>query len=74
MNKHQTGEIPSIGRIVHYVFNGQCHAAMVIDDHGDGDTITLKVMFRDGHESTLTNIPYNGDRAPYTWHWPERVP
>lgn len=61
---------PSIGRIVHFQFDGLAHAALVIGINED-ETVDLQVFYRDGETEHVTNIP-QGDVSE-TWNWPPRA-
>jgi hypothetical protein len=68
-------QVPSVGRVVHWVSSERKHFAAVITDpdwHGGG-------------EQSLTILPpqsapfweiaaYSEEPKPATWHWPEFVP
>lgn len=77
---------PSVGRIVHYVsygtpggeYTSQCRAA-VITEVGDPEAtepelmdVGLAVLNPEGMFFNR-EVPYGGDRAGGSWHWPERV-
>jgi hypothetical protein len=78
-----------VGRIVHFVVNGKCYAAMIVDDQGGGGTsgiCVLKVSPRPssvlaGHPLAVVAAAdyhvvaqYNADGdIDGYWHFPERV-
>jgi len=73
-------DTPSVGRIVHYVAYGApggefpagvCRAAIIPEVHVvDGASVCVLnptgLFFN-------RNIPYDADKKPGTWHWPERT-
>lgn len=73
-------QVPSIGRVVHFV-DGALHCAAIITDPApllpDGDPLAggqSLVVFPPNVES-FTNIAlFDTGGAPGTWHWPEYVP
>lgn len=64
-------ELPSVGRIVHYVDKDENHRAAIITDlnafSGNCDLQLFPVT-----EGFVTDIEMNSQAAKYTWHWPER--
>jgi hypothetical protein len=69
-------QLPSIGRIVHYVQQEanetKCRAAVIteVDDSRDGVGVfvmapSTRFFYRD--------VRYDEGKGPDTWHWPERV-
>lgn len=74
-------QVPSIGRLVHYVMpNGKHRPAMIVEAWDNSSHLNLQV-FTDGSNdgpdtpSMLwqTSVEYAESPAPNTWHWPERV-
>jgi len=76
---------PSVGRIVHYVAYGTpggefpagvCRAAVITDAAPSGveqtEVVSLFIMNPTG-VFFPTHVPYDENKAPGTWHWPERV-
>jgi hypothetical protein len=73
-------QVPSIGRVVHFVY-GDVHCAAFITDPApvlpDGDPLSggqSLVVFPPNLESFTTIAVFSADAAPATWHWPEHVP
>lgn len=72
-------QVPSVGRIVHYVafgtpngeFPAGVHRAAVVTEV-TGDTVGLCVMNPTGLFFNQ-NVKYGTDNEPGTWHWPERA-
>lgn len=76
-------QVPSIGRVVHYVY-GEKHCAATItdpdypvdrmeDDPHKGSYQALVVFVP--MESPFTTVAsFSAAGAPGTWHWPEYVP
>lgn len=71
---------PSVGRIVHYVAYGTpkgefpsnvCRAA-VISQVGENGNCGVVVLNPTGLFFNVS-IPHDEDKAPGSWHWPERV-
>lgn len=75
---------PTIGRIVHYVYGEAEHRPAIIVHVWSPETVQLQV-FNDtdpqGRANDArpqvdwqTSVPQDEDeKAPGTWHWPERV-
>jgi hypothetical protein len=79
---------PSVGRAVHYVAYGTpggefpagvCRAATVTEVYNDSpitgevrEKVSVCVMNPTGLFFNQ-GIPYDPQKAPGTWHWPERV-
>jgi hypothetical protein len=68
-------QVPSIGRVVHFVLASGKHCPALITE----------VNWHDGHDQSLTIFPpqsepfwdvvsYSEDPKRGTWHWPEYVP
>jgi hypothetical protein len=70
-------QVPSVGRVVHYVSASGAHRpAIVVDVTGD-DELTIFVMQYgvEGGCKTLVQIKHDeGYKDHFTWHWPEYVP
>jgi hypothetical protein len=72
-------EIPTVGRIVHYVaygtpggeFAAGAHRAAIITAVDGIDTVGLCVLNPTGMFFNLV-VPHDGAGGPGTWHWPER--
>ena len=67
----------SIGRIVHYVRHDGAHCAALVVGTVDDTTANLAV-FEDGiafggGPILVTNVSYDADAAPQSWHWCEKV-
>lgn len=62
---------PSIGRVAHYVTDGRCYAAMMVDPAQDSSHVGLTVF--DPNPRYRPNVPHDENHAQGTWHWPERV-
>jgi hypothetical protein len=74
----------SIGRIVIYVpaagesesHNGAQKVPAVVvrtweETSYEDDEINLKVLCDGPHDTWRTSVPYNEDKLPGSWHWPE---
>lgn len=82
----RTTQVPSVGRIVHYVSRGSPdgvfkpeHRAAIItlvygtwDDRADTDHAGLCILNPSGMYFE-SDLPYDPDCAPGSWHWPEYV-
>lgn len=73
-------QVPSIGRVVHFV-NGEQHCAAIITDPTpvlpEGDPLSggqSLVVFPPNYESFTTIALFDPACASATWHWPEYVP
>lgn len=73
-------QVPSIGRVVHFV-NGDQHCAAMITDPApvlpNGDELQggqSLVVFPPNLESFTTIALFDDGGTPATWHWPEYVP
>ena len=70
-------QVPSVGRVVHFV-NGDQHCAAIITDpsfvvaEGPPGNTAL-VVFPPMEQAFRTIAFYDESGAPATWHWPERV-
>lgn len=77
---------PSVGRAVHYVAYGTpggefpagvCRAATIteVDQNGVGDVVDAVGVCVMNPTGLFFNrhIPYDPEKRPGTWHWPERV-
>lgn len=73
-------EVPSVGRIVHYVAYGTpggefpagvCRAAIITEINGE-DRVSLCAFNPTGLYFNH-DLPYADDHTPGTWHWPERL-
>ena len=83
MNDTLASQLPSVGRIVHFVLpNSEHRAAMVVKIFCDDGSAQLQV-FTDGSNDNSycgddnvrweTSVRYSEGNEPRTWHWPERV-
>lgn len=73
-------QVPSIGRVVHFVY-GDVHCAAIITDPvpslPDGDPLSggqSLAVFPPNFESFTAIALFDADGASATWHWPEYVP
>lgn len=72
MSEQKPQQVPSVGRVVHFV-HGDRHLPAIITDPANGLTIALTVFMVD--EPPFTTLAgYDESGAPSTWHWPEFVP
>lgn len=62
---------PTIARAVHYVIDGACKAATVVDT--TSDTTVVGLTYLDPLPDYRPNVAHDENRADGTWHWPERV-
>ena len=65
----------AIGRIVHFVEEGEHKAAIICEVHSKEHGLVNLRTFCDnslapGH---VTSISYSEKGEPYTWHWPEKA-
>lgn len=76
-------QIPSVGRIVHFVHGGTHYAAIIV--HVWSETCVNLAVLPNGvtnivpgcrtQEGLCTSVSYAdaGNNAEYSWHWPEYV-
>lgn len=72
-------QVPSEGRIVHFVYGDRHYAAIITDPYhyppgqyeSDGQALTV---FPPGDAPFSTIAVFDAAGAPATWHWPEYVP
>lgn len=73
-------QVPSIGRVVHFVYGDQHYAAIITapaareigpDGAIEGQGLTV---FPPGDAPFTTVAMHDENCAPATWHWPEYVP
>lgn len=69
---------PSVGRIVHFIYNGVHHAATIIKVWND--TCVSLAVLNDGTQNGFpdlfvkTSVVLDTQASQdYTWHWPENV-
>lgn len=78
-------QVPSIGRVVHYVRdNGHHRPAVIVRVWDETKGLVNLQVFNDGDGSTSNDKAPNvewvcsrfhsDDPTPGTWHWPEYVP
>lgn len=69
-------QVPSIGRVVHFVYGEQHCAAIITDPEWDMDGTPGQALtvFRPNQEPFTTIAALDPAGAPATWHWPEYVP
>ena len=69
-------QVPSIGRVVHFVYGSRHVPAVIIDpEQNDATRITQALFVMTLEEGAFTTFSdYDPDCAPATWHWPEYVP
>lgn len=75
-----TQQVPSVGRVVHFVYGDQHVPAFITDpafrvatDSYDAIEQALTV-FPVGEAPFTTCAQHDAAGAPATWHWPEYVP
>ncbi len=75
-------QVPSIGRIVHYVAfgtpggeyqAGACRAAIITAVPDESHLVSLCILNPTGMFFN-EEVRFSPDNAPGTWHWPEYVP
>lgn len=75
-------QVPSIGRVVHFVCGDVHVPAIIIDpgfevrrpeDEGGNSIVQSMYVFTMIERNFHTTARYDADCAPGTWHWPERV-
>lgn len=73
-------QVPSVGRVVHYVYGNQHCAAIITDPAPQLPTDDALaggqslVIFPPNNESFTAIALFDSNAAPGTWHWPEYVP
>lgn len=69
----QKQQVPSVGRVVHFV-NGDQHVPAIITDPGEhADSMQALTVFPPNEPPFTTVAPRSDDGTPATWHWPEFV-
>ena len=72
MSENKPQQVPSVGRVVHFVYGDQ-HVPAIITDPANGLTVHLTV-FPVGEPPFTDLAGHDESGAPGTWHWPEYVP
>lgn len=69
-------QVPSVGRVVHFVYGVRHVPAIIIDpEQADGERTTQALqVFTVDEGAFVTFADYDPNGAPATWHWPEYVP
>lgn len=75
MSENKPQQVPSVGRVVHYVLEGGKHAPALITepDWHEGGEQSLTI-FPPQSAPFWEVAPFDADMKPGTWHWPEFVP
>ena len=70
-----TGQLPSIGRIVHYYDGYRKFAALVVEIGVETYDATLRIFHPGGFslDQTLEFVPYSDEYQKGHWSWPPRV-
>lgn len=71
-------QVPSIGRVVHFVLAEHMHRpALILYPHDpveDGKvTLYVFVSFEEGMPFSRQWVAHDEGYAEHTWHWPERT-
>lgn len=78
-----TVQVPSVGRVVHFVFGDVHVPAIIIDptfeakhpeDEGGDEIVQSMFVFTMIQGNFHTTARYDANASPGTWHWPEYVP
>jgi hypothetical protein len=67
-------QVPSIGRVVHFVYGDRHYAALITDPGEHADAMQCLTVFPPKDAPFTTVAGYDPNGAPATWHWPEYVP
>jgi hypothetical protein len=71
-------QIPSVGRIVHFVYGDQHYAAIItaVATVQEGEIVgeTWLIVFPPNQAPFTTRAQQDQFGNPSTWHWPEYVP
>lgn len=76
-------QVPSVGRIVHFMYGDVHVPAMLIDpafqvrrpeDEGGDEVVQYLFVFTAINGNFHTTARHDPAGAPGTWHWPEYVP
>lgn len=77
-SKVMTGQVPSIGRMVHFVYGDKHFMAWITDpcfvtpEYPNGAQSLYAIPPFDATFHTVAE--YDLNTTPATWHWPEYVP
>lgn len=72
-------QMPSVGRVVHYVSHGsqvytsECRAAVVTETYGGASTVGLCVLNPSGQFFQRSVTQDEDGHRGGSWHWPERA-
>ena len=71
-------QVPSVGRVVHFVYGGVHVPAIITDPHAVvadfGPGAVALTVFPVGEPPFTTVAEGDATAADATWHWPEYVP
>lgn len=70
-------QVPSVGRVVHYTYQGECFPAIVVKVWNPGSPISslaLHVFSFERGDYVEPAVSFGDVHGWGTWHWPEYVP
>lgn len=67
-------QVPSVGRVVHFVYGGKHLAALITDPGEHADSMQALTVFPPNEAPFTTVAPRSDDATNATWHWPEYAP
>ncbi len=69
-------QVPSVGRVVHFTWNGRCNAAIITNvyttSEGEPTDVVSLTVFEPGLSPFMTTAGRASGEG--NWHWPEYVP
>lgn len=67
-------KVPSIGRVVHFVYGEKHYPAIITDPDWHGGGEQSLTIFPPQSEPFWDVASFDADAKPGTWHWLEYVP
>ena len=65
---------PTVGGIVHYVYQSDCHLPAIVVAIRGGGRVDLTIFDRmPGKVMGRRDVPYDEEASALSWHYPEQV-